>query len=82
MNALVKLANPWSALEISFWVHLLDHERNGQTGKYMKRARNFILGAFMHPEWNSILIFTFLNKEMRYIYIQFYIKSACFKWIK
>jgi len=21
----------------------------------------------MHPEWNSILIFTFLNKEMRYI---------------
>jgi len=23
---------------ISFWVHLLDHERNGQTGKSMKRA--------------------------------------------
>ena len=23
---------------ISFWVHLWDHERNGQTGKSMKRA--------------------------------------------
>jgi len=25
---------------ISFWVHLLDHERNGQTGKSMKRSQH------------------------------------------
>jgi len=30
---------------ISFWVHLCDHERNGQTGKSMKRASSVDIDA-------------------------------------
>jgi len=34
---------------ISFWVHLLDHERNGQTGKFMKRASaSWVICQFEH----------------------------------
>jgi len=34
---------------ISFWVHLLDHERNGQTGKSMKRASaSWVICQFKH----------------------------------
>ena len=34
---------------ISFWVHLLDHERNGQTGKSTKRASaSWVICQFEH----------------------------------
>jgi len=41
----------WDTIKdwISFWVHLLDHERNGQTGKSMKRASaSWVICQFEH----------------------------------
>jgi len=48
-------------IEFSFWLHLLDPERNGKTGKSMKRAstQNEIQSLYLHSLIKKCAIFKF-----------------------
>jgi len=69
----------------SCWVHLVDHERNGQTGKSMKRFMGNLpvwpLRSWSNKCTQNKIQYPWIKKCAKFL-IKFYIKSACFKWLK